>query len=372
MTGNAWLYSAPHRGEGGFQRYTNNIIDYVSEIGVIDISEPANSHPFFKLPFTPPTGARLVGNYLFLSAYTRATRSLPVIHYPAQFYAFDLDFGPLKYIPPLDLPSADNYVVTIHDISHRYTDSIGMKHEVEAIARRINSIDRIITVSEHSKSDIVDELDVDEHDVEVIYNCVDDSVFNKVPSPDDQKILNKHGIKPPYFFHISSGNERKNIPYLIEGYAHSGVEASLVFAGGVVDRKSVHRRIAEHGIEDQVSFVTEFVPDQELAAIYRQALSLVHPSTHEGFGYPIVECMSCGTQCIVSEKTAIPEVAGEAAVYIDLRDLDSLATTLRRVERGDISSNNPAGVNRVQECFSPERFAAEHRRVYHEVLQESD
>ena len=87
-------------------------------------------------------------------------------------------------------------------------------------------------------------------------------------------------------------------------------------------------------LRDRVLFPS-FVPDEDLPALYALASLLVFPSLYEGFGLPIAEAMACGTSIVTSNASSLPEVAGDAALYFDPRDVDAMADAMRRALTDD-------------------------------------
>ena len=128
----------------------------------------------------------------------------------------------------------------------------------------------------------------------------------------------------PYFLFVGTLEPRKNIPRLVEAWreVRKSHNVDLVLAGRT--RSDFVTPAVEPGLR-----VLGPVPDSELPALYSGALACVYPSLYEGFGLPVLEAMQCGALVITSKDPAIREVAGEAAVHVDLAGTGALADALK-------------------------------------------
>jgi glycosyltransferase involved in cell wall biosynthesis len=140
----------------------------------------------------------------------------------------------------------------------------------------------------------------------------------------------RHDPGFPYFLFVGRKEPHKNLPRLTAAFAASRSSRAirLVFSGPQ-DRRVVE--LAErHRVRDAVSF-TGVLTDRELAACYRGAVALAFPSLYEGFGLPIIEAMACGVPVLTSNVTAMPEVAGDAALLVDPTSTEAIAQALDRL-----------------------------------------
>ena len=145
-----------------------------------------------------------------------------------------------------------------------------------------------------------------------------------------------------YFLYVGTVQPRKNLVRLIEAFARIAqatdgnlqsaiCNLQLVIAGKrgwLTD--SIERRVAELGIAERVRF-TGYVADEDLPALLSGALAFVFPSLYEGFGMPVLEAMACGAPVLASATSALPEVAGDAALLIDPEDTAAIAHGLERL-----------------------------------------
>lgn len=234
-------------------------------------------------------------------------------------------------------------VATIHDVIYlackedlpSKTGRVYYRKMMTAAARKA---DRIITVSEFSKADIVRFLKVDPTRIEVIYSGVS-PIFRKIKDQSRMdEVRRRYGINRDYIFYAGIYKPRKNHDGLLRAMQRliaSGISTQLVIAGpmneGLIPLKKL---AAELGITEQVNFVGA-ISDADLTALYSGAQVYACPSIYEGFGFTVLEAMACGAPVVCSPATSLPEVAGEAAVYADPRSPEEFAQALTGVFSDD-------------------------------------
>ena len=198
--------------------------------------------------------------------------------------------------------------------------------------------DRVVTVSEASRRDLIAWFRLDEGRVAVVGEGPA-PVFrpSKMDTP-SREVLSKYHIDPgsPYLLYVGGLSPHKNLPRLIEAFASSApTGVRLVLVGDLGDVFHTHvpelrEAIARHGLEGRATF-TGFVPDADLARLYGQAVALVQPSILEGFGLPPVEAMACGTPVLHSTAGSLPEVIGDAGIGFDPTDVVALGAAIARI-----------------------------------------
>ncbi len=186
---------------------------------------------------------------------------------------------------------------------------------------------KIITDSENSKADICRILKVNEKKIVVI---PDAAMLESVD--EDASTVNlqeKFGIVGPYLLYVGSIHPRKNVGRLIEAYAQlktlKGISHQLVIAGTL--RWQADKSIKTEAfkkVKDSIIF-TGRVNDNELVCLYRNCDVFVYPSLYEGFGLPVLEAMSLGAPVVTSNISSLPEVAGDAALLVNPRDIDDIS-----------------------------------------------
>jgi len=204
---------------------------------------------------------------------------------------------------------------------------------------------KIIAISEFTKRDIQDTYKRKPEDIIVTYPGYDESTFKPTP---DNGTLKKYGIKKPYFLFLSSLKPSKNVERLIRAFSQlEDSNYQLVIAGKkawMFDQ--IFTQVKELGLTDRVIF-TGFVDEAEVPILMTQAHSFVLASLFEGFGIPVVEAMACGTPVVVSRVASLPEVAGDAAIYVDPLSVDSIAEGLKTAAAPHNSRLSRAGLKQA-------------------------
>lgn len=217
-------------------------------------------------------------------------------------------------------------VVTIHDCAfldhpEHFSPAFARWYAwlMPKLARRVA---KIITVSEFSKSRLVDRLKIAPEKVAVVANGVDER-FSPQPPDRIEEVRAKYQLPQRYVLAVGSVEPRKNLAMLLKAWQiiaadHPGI--TLVIAGA-----TNLRSFREIDLDTQLSRVlfTGYVDYADLPAIYSSAELFVYPSLYEGFGLPVLEAMACGRPVICSHATALPEVAGDAAEYVVPTQLES-------------------------------------------------
>ena len=204
-------------------------------------------------------------------------------------------------------------VITIHDLSvftnpkwFSKTFSTVYKTLLPNIAKYS---EKIITVSEFSKSEIVRHLQVSPSKIEVIYNAVSPEI------KPDLNVINPKNSYGQYILAVSSIDPRKNLPRLIEAFQNlKNKDLNLVIVGA---SNSIFNQSVVRPTDSEQIIFTNRVSNSELASLYMNAVCLVFPSLYEGFGLPPIEAMKMGCPVITSNNSSLPEICGDAAYYIN-------------------------------------------------------
>lgn len=190
------------------------------------------------------------------------------------------------------------------------------------------------------------------------------------------EILSKYHIHKPYILYVGSMYPHKNLPRLVEAFrlvAEEHEDLSLVLVG---KRDFFQERLRrEIGNDDRIIFPAMidpngFVTDEELTVLYQNALAFVFPSLSEGFGLPPLEAMSLGVPVLASDRTAIPEVCGGAALYFDPENTADLVQKIKALIenpslRGELVNQGRENLSR----FSWAKLAEETLAGYREILR---
>jgi glycosyltransferase involved in cell wall biosynthesis len=284
--------------------------------------------------------------------------------------------GDLYHATDFYLPLADpsKCVTTIHDTiflnqPEKMVDHQRLKDWVPDFARKCQ---RIITISEFSKQDIVRVLDIDPGKVDVVYCGVNSKTFFPEADSDDIRELTTTltGTDNPFFLAVSCSTGRKNTPLLLEAFAEflrNKPRHDLVLAWTPPDE--IRARVSAGKNSKRIHF-TGRVDDQSLRYLYNMATAVLYPSLYEGFGLPMIEAMSCGTPVIASNNSSLPEVGGDAAIYVDPSDKSSIIQALELFEnRSQLGKELYDRCIRQAAKFSWKRCAHETLAVYERCLE---
>jgi glycosyltransferase involved in cell wall biosynthesis len=245
----------------------------------------------------------------------------------------DLLHSPHFLIP---LYSACPTLATIHDVIH-----LACKEDLESWLARIYSsfmikaaakrASRVLTVSEFSKSDIVRFLDIPADKIDVSLLGVESKFMPSIDHERQRAVAAKYGATKPFILYTGIFKGRKNHLGLLRAFAKvrdAGLDIQLVIAGPLGKGKTVlEERARELGILDCVS-LPGFVAEDDLPTLYSAARVYACPSTYEGFGFTILEAMSCGTPVVCNPMTSLTEVGGDAPIWADSLNPDEFGQAL--------------------------------------------
>jgi glycosyltransferase involved in cell wall biosynthesis len=215
-------------------------------------------------------------------------------------------------------------VVTVHDLSfERHPGLMSIRDLLlfrTLVPRSARRADRVLTVSERTKRDLVERYGIAEEKVVVTPNGVDPIFQPNGGAPE----------RSPYALFVGGIQPRKDPLSAIEALGLLNGDLSLVLVGAEKrGGNEVRNAIQRLGLEQRVELAGHLERD-ELAALYRGAACLVFPSRYEGFGLPVLEAMASGTPVVATAAGAVPEVAGDAAVLVEPGDPAALAAGIEQ------------------------------------------
>ena len=204
-------------------------------------------------------------------------------------------------------------------------------------ARAVRACGAVIVPSVSAKGDLVARYPIPEERVHAIAHGVDASAFAAVTEAGVTRVRERFGIGGPYVLFVGGLEPRKNLVALVRAFARSGVDATLVIAGGRVRwfpaeeaRVWAEVRRLPEPVRSRV-VMTGYVSDEDKHALLGGAEGVAYPSLYEGFGFPVIEAMAAGTPVLTSNVSSLPEVAGEDALLVDPRDEQAIADGIRRL-----------------------------------------
>lgn len=354
----------------GLGRYTQRLVEHLEQV--------ADDHEFvvflrkenFDL-FTPtsPRFRKVLADFRWYSLAEQ-------IKFPPLIRKESID---LMHFPHFNIPvlTPCPFVVTIHDLillrfpTKRATrlnwltyalKYAAYKQVIRMAARRSK---KVIAVSKYTKQDILKAFNVESEKVAVTYEASDGVEAGQLSIPGTLDLAS-HGITKPYFLYVGNAYPHKNLERLLHVFRNiktKGLNAQLVLVGKpdyFYDRLERSEDVIFYG----------FAKEEELAELYRNARAYVFPSLFEGFGLPPLEAMRYGTPVAASDATCLPEILGDAALYFDARDEDSMASAMIRIFndkelRDDLSEK---GLVRVEK-YSWRRCAEETYDIYLKAIK---
>lgn len=288
----------------------------------------------------------------------------------------DLFYSPVTAFPRSGAPRR---VVTVHDLAwHHVPDSYSPLERLRQrrwVARAVERIDRIVTVSETTRRDLVNLFPQAEGKSVVIPPGVEERYFAEWGRRDEQRVRDRYSLAGRYVLTLGSFHPRKNLPALVEGYdrfrSRHPDRVTLLLAGrGGRDSSRLLSRVLRSPFRQDI-LLAGYVPWEDLPALYAGADLLVFPSRYEGFGIPALEAMAVGTPVLVSDLPVFREVCRDAALFFDPRDPDSLAEGIARSlqEEPDRAQRLRRGAGMARE-FRWEASARRLRDLFREVAEE--
>jgi glycosyltransferase involved in cell wall biosynthesis len=271
--------------------------------------------------------------------------------------AADLFHGLNQRLPRIPLRCA---ITTFHDLFVLTGEYSTPEFRARFAAQARDAAHRsaaIIAVSAFTRNAVVSLLGVEASKVRVVHHGVRGLPYSSAPR--EKVVLNVGALQP-----------RKNIARLVEAFETLEPGWRLVLAGSFgYGSADILKRIQQSPVRDRISVLGYVSPD-ELARWYCRAMIFAFPSLDEGFGMPVLEAMAAGTPVLTSTRSALPEVAGDAAVLVEPGDTESLGAALRLLAREEDLRRDLAGRGMARaRLFTWEKAARETWDVYREVLR---
>ncbi|NOX64163.1 MAG: glycosyltransferase family 4 protein [Chloroflexi bacterium] len=307
----------------GIGRYTRGLVDALLPLLApndrVALLMPRDDAPFARANWPPKVRTRRM---------PLTDRQLTILWHRLRFPLYvNLWSGPLDifHAPNFLLPPvrAGKKLLTIHDLAFlvrpQYAHPALRRFLERAAPRSVAQADHILADSQASKRDAMRLFGLREDEVTVVGAGVEPR-FRPLPRDDLQHIARKYGLSWPFTFSVSTLEPRKNFDGLIRAFAEARKKARfphhLVIAGGKGWLyEGIFEEVKRQNAEDFVHFLG-YVDDADLPALYNLADLFAFPSHYEGFGLPVLETLACGTACLCTDTSSLPEIAGDAARII--------------------------------------------------------
>ena len=281
------------------------------------------------------------------------------------------------YPVPVRLAGARN-IYTLHDLvplKLPYTTLDAKTFYARLVRRCTLEGDRICTVSEASRRDIVQLLGVPE---EKVSNCYQTALSPDLLDPPEEDARAVEGVfglaHRGYFLFFGAIEPKKNIGRLLEAYLSLRTTTPLVIVGARAWSSEGELRLLGkagqmRGDRGGGVIQLDYLPRSLLVKLIRGARAVVFPSLYEGFGLPVLEAMQLGTPVLTGNTSSLPEVAGDAALLVDPYDVSAITRALGRID-GDADLRDRMGRDGIAQAttFSPDRYLARLEAMYAQVL----
>jgi glycosyltransferase involved in cell wall biosynthesis len=321
---------------------------------------------FEKICVDLPGGRLLPWNQAYFALHSLSLPKMDILHAPVS-------------VSPLYLARHRPTLVTVHDLAFKRYPETCSKRSLRwwnyAWPACLKRVEHVVADSESTKGDLRRYYGVPESRISVIYPYVSFGA-----SPQDGEALStvrdRYRIPERYLLFVGAPHRRKNLGTLFRAFRilkdELKVPQGLVLVGpsGWAIKDLLEEIRALRLGEDVV--LTGFVPDREMSMIYRSADVFVFPSLYEGFGYPPLEAMACGVPVVMSRASSLPEVGGDAVLYVDPRDPADIAEKVGRILRDPQLSKrlSIAGCDRSAD-FSMAQTIRGYLDVYERVIKSS-
>ncbi|HLA44381.1 MAG TPA: glycosyltransferase family 1 protein, partial [Aggregatilineales bacterium] len=316
-------------------------------------------------------------NFQRVNCYTPAHHRLESLALGTELLPRRLDLlhNP-DFIPPRF--GAKRYVITVHDLAFLLFEDIqtasSLRYYAGGIRRAVKQADCIISVSHATKNDLMRLLDVPENKIRVIWEGIHPQ-YQEMDKNIVAERLRAHGFPAldDYILFVGTIEPRKNIPNLIRACTllrqKYGITKKLLLVGqhGWLVEESL-KAIDDSPFRDDI-ILTGAVAYEDLPVLYNGAGLHILPSLYEGFAFPALEAMACGTPTIVSDRGALREITGDAALLVNPDDPESITDAMYQLlTDSDLRFlQREKGLQHVRQ-FTWRKTAESTLAVYHEVL----
>ena len=287
-------------------------------------------------------------------------------------HEIDIYHGLSNEVP--DLPSSIKKVVTIHDvIFHKMPKTfpfIDRQMYAYKTKKACHIADAIIAVSEQTKQDLIELTKTPEEKIHVIY-----PTWNKEYEHDCSIVLkeeyyNRYGLPRDFVLFVGAISKRKNFLRLLQAMTlpENQDKHLVAVSNGGDEYSKAEEFIYEKNLEGRVFFLKD-LPWFELPIIYHMSQGLVYPSLYEGFGLPILEALRCGKPVITSNLSSMPEVGGDACIFIDPNNVEEISAAINFIYYNiDLAMEVKGKAIQQIQKFHPQKMTEKMMQVYKSIL----
>ena len=349
-------------GMDGLNRYTSEVIRQLTGF----FPESTTLTSTFPVIGASVKSPKMLARFGFAGNLSRLLWNQTALRRRLRKLEAELFFSP---VPEGMLRPVCRQIITVHDLLPlRYPETYPrLKYYFRRILPSLTRhSEKIVTISQFTRKEVMELFGVNSAKIDVVYPGYDPRTFFPRRPEQVSPVLKKHGITEKYLLCVGESRPYKNFEAAIQAMA--AVKNSHIKLVVVGDANRLNKTIRELprkiGVESRVSF-TGFVSDEELAALYSNALVFLFPSLYEGFGLPPLEAMACGAPVIASNRTSVPEVCGNAALYFDPKNNAELVRHINAIAVSDNLREELAAKSlRQAKKFSWKKTAGRIREIF--------
>jgi len=271
-----------------------------------------------------------------------------------------------------DIPNKYNnslVIMTLNDVLTLEMDGVTAEEKSKyklRIQEDIDKADSVVTISEYSKKQILKNFKCQEPPV--VINCANTVMAKK------QAITYK---KNDYFIYVGGYSSRKGIDDIVEAFLYLAeqniLRDKLIFVG-IKQRFSTEGNkfnlLTQEAVEKGILIEKGYVDEEELGSLLAKAKGLIYPSKFEGFGLPVLEAMQMGCPVVTTRCTSLPEICGEAAIYVEPVAMKQIADAVIKLQDKDVRGNFIQRGLKQAKQYSWERSAHKFLKVIYDKLGE--
>ena len=274
-----------------------------------------------------------------------------------------------------ELPSKANknkntkLIVTIHDLIFlRFPElykPIDRKIYYQKAKYACDTADRVIAISEQTKSDIIQFLEIDETKIDVVYQGCNSLYHKEVETNKKIEVAQTYNLPEKYILNVGTIEKRKNALSILKAIKIGNIKIPLLIVGKETEYQNELIQFASENKLKKKLIILNNVPLEDLPAIYQQACMFVYPSVFEGFGIPILEAIYSKIPVITTKGGVFSETGGHSSIYIELNDVNKLSEAIKKLIE-DVELRNKIikdGLDFVQK-FNDDKIAANLMNVY--------
>ena len=355
---------------GGLGNYSRNTI------GILSKYYPKHNYLLFTpstenaVDFKKSENVKTIVPKLFLSktfkSYWRTVRLSQKI----KEYKLDIFHGLSGELPYNAHKKTDTkLIVTVHDLIFlRFPElyhAVDRKIYYQKAKYACEIANTIIAVSEQTKTDIINFLDIDDNKIEVVYQGCNTSFYKEADTNKKIEVSQKYNLPEHYILNVGTVEKRKNTLSVLKAMAYGKIKTDFVIIGKKTDYQNDLLKYAdENNLTEQLTILND-VPSEDLPAIYQQADLFVYPSYFEGFGIPLIEALYSKIPVISTKGGVFSETGGLSSIYIEADNYKQLSEAIIVVLNDEELREEmiTEGYSFVQK-FHEEKIAANLMNVY--------